>query len=163
MTMGRRRSPEDWQLGLAEDLFAGFKRNLWIVPEGNGKTTFVGILALYGADYTETPWIPVAASSAKQAKILYQQAAGFVNRTPGMQDRFECLDGIKLIRCLRNPGPGIEIFAYDPNTGDGIIPAPYALLDELHRHPDMRLVGPVGGQAPQARGADHRDFDGRGA
>ena len=109
------------------------------MPEGNGKTTFVGILALYGADYTETPWIPVAASSAKQAKILYQQAAGFVNRTPGMLDRFECLDGIKLIRSLRNPGPGIEIFAYDPNTGDGIIPAPYALLDELHRHPDMRL------------------------
>jgi phage terminase large subunit-like protein len=136
---GAMRSPEDWQLGLAKDVFDGFKRNLWIVPEGNGKTTFVGILALYGADYTETPWIPVAASSAKQAKILYQQAAGFVNRTPGMKDRFECLDGIKLIRSLRNPGPGIEIFAYDPNTGDGIIPAPFALLDELHRHPDMRL------------------------
>jgi hypothetical protein len=136
---GQTRAPEPFQLAKVADVFAGVKRNLWIEPEGNGKTTFTGILALYGADYTATPWIPVAASSAKQAKILYQQAAGFVSRTPGMSDRFECLDGIKLIRSLRNPGPGIEIFAYDPKTGDGVIPAPYALLDELHRHPDMRL------------------------
>jgi phage terminase large subunit-like protein len=136
---GERREPEPFQLLKVADIFAGVKRNLWIVPEGNGKTTFVGILALYGADYTESPWIPVGAAAAKQAKILYQQAAGFVNRTPGMQDRFECLDGIKLIRSKRNPGPGIEIYAHDPKTGDGVIPAPFALLDELHRHPDMRL------------------------
>lgn len=136
---GVRREPESWQLGLVADLFAGVKRNMWVVPEGNGKTTIVGILSLYGADYTESPWIPVAASIAKQAKILFQQAKGFVDRTPGMSERFECLDGIKLIRSVRNPGPGIEIFAHDPNTGDGIIPKPYAILDELHRHPDMRL------------------------
>lgn len=136
---GSRRGLEPWQLGLVKDLFAGFKRNLWIIPEGNGKSTLVGMIALYGADYTEEPWIPVGASSAKQAKIIYQQAAGFVRRTPGMLDRFECLDGIKLIRSLRNPGPGIEIYPHDPNTGDGVIPAPWALVDEMHRHPDMRL------------------------
>lgn len=148
-----KREPEPWQLGLAADLFARgedgsplFKRNLWIVPEGNGKTTFTGLLALYGADYTSEPWIPIGASSAKQAKIMYQQAAGFVRRTPGMSDRFECLDGIKLIRSLRNPGPGIEIYAHDPKTGDGVIPAPYALVDELHRHPDMRLWNLWGGK-----------------
>lgn len=136
---GVRREPEPWQLALIADVFAGVKRNLWIVPEGNGKTTFTGMLALYGADYTDSPWIPVGAAAAKQAKILYQQAAGFVTRTPGMMERFECLDGIKLIRSKRNPGPGIEVYAHDPKTGDGVIPAPYALLDELHRHPDMRL------------------------
>lgn len=150
---GSQREPEDWQKGLAADLFARgpdglplFKRNLWIVPEGNGKTTFVGMLALYGADYTPSPWIPVGAAAAKQAKIMYQQAAGFVTRTPGMSERFECLDGIKLIRSLRNPGPGIEIYAHDPKTGDGVIPAPYALVDELHRHPDMRLWSLWGGK-----------------
>jgi hypothetical protein len=35
---GSRRGLEDWQLELAEDLFRGFKRNLWIIPEGNGKS-----------------------------------------------------------------------------------------------------------------------------
>ena len=38
-----------------------------------------------------------------------------------------------------NGGTGIEVFAHDPKTGDGVIPHPFALLDELHRHPDMRL------------------------
>jgi hypothetical protein len=155
---GSRREPEGWQLELAEDLFRRvaddapvFKRNLWVVPEGNGKTTFTGLLALYGADYTVEPWIPIGAAAAKQAKIMYQQAAGFVRRTPGMLERFECLDGIKLIRSLRNPGPGIEVYAYDPNTGDGVIPAPYGFLDELHRHPDMRLWRLWGGKLRKRR------------
>jgi hypothetical protein len=156
---GSRREPEPWQLWLAEDLFrrhaggaAEFKRHLWIVPEGNGKTTFTGILGLYGADYSESPWIPIGAAAAKQAKIMYQQMAGFVQRTPGMLERFECLDGIKLIRSLRNAGPGIEVFAHDPKTGDGVIPFPYGLLDELHRHPDMRLWNLWGGKL-RKRGA----------
>ncbi len=136
---GERRSPEGWQLELAHDLFSGFARNLWIVPEGNGKSTFVSVLALYGADYSESPWIPIAASSAKQARIIYDQAAGFIERTPGMNSRFRSFGGYLLIRSLRNGGRGIDVFAADPKTGDGVIPYPFALLDELHRHPDMRL------------------------
>jgi hypothetical protein len=136
---GSRRGLEDWQLQLAEDLFRGFKRNLWIIPEGNGKSTLVALLALYGADYTDSPWIPIGAAAAKQARIIHDQATGFVERTPGMNDRFRSFGGYRLIRSLRNGGIGIEVFAHDPKTGDGVIPYPYALLDELHRHPDMRL------------------------
>jgi phage terminase large subunit-like protein len=136
---GSRRGLEDWQLQLAEDLFRGFKRNLWIIPEGNGKSTLVALLALYGADYSDSPWIPIGAAAAKQARIIHDQATGFVERTPGMTDRFRSFGGYRLIRSLRNGGIGIEVFAHDPKTGDGVIPYPYALLDELHRHPDMRL------------------------
>jgi hypothetical protein len=143
---GECREPEDWQLELAEDLFAGFKRNLWVIPEGNGKTTFVAELALYGADYSESPWIPIGAAAAKQARILHDQATGFIQRTPGMGDRFRSFGGYLLIRSLRNGGKGIEVFAHDPKTGDGVIPFPYALLDELHRHPDMRLWDLWGGK-----------------
>jgi hypothetical protein len=126
-------------LELAEDLFAGYKRNLWIIPEGNGKSTLVSLLALYGADYSDSPWIPIGAAAAKQARIIYDQAAGFIERTPGMSERFRSFGGYRLIRSLRNGGIGIEVFAHDPKTGDGVIPYPYALTDELHRHPDMRL------------------------
>jgi hypothetical protein len=136
---GSRRGLEHWQLELAEDLFAGFKRNLWIIPEGNGKSTLVSLLALYGADYSDSPWIPIGAAAAKQARIIYDQAAGFIERTPGMGERFRSFGGYRLIRSLRNGGIGIEVFAHDPKTGDGVIPYPYALTDELHRHPDMRL------------------------
>jgi phage terminase large subunit-like protein len=136
---GDRHGLEGWELELADDLFKGFQRNLWIIGEGNGKSTFVSILALYGADYSESPWIPIGAAAAKQARIIHDQATGFIERTPGMETRFRSFGGYRLIRSLTNGGIGIEVFAHDPKTGDGVIPYPYALLDELHRHPDMRL------------------------
>lgn len=136
---GEQHEPEDWQLELAEDLFRGFPEAWWIIPEGNGKSTFVSQLALYGADFSESPWIPIGASSAKQARIIFDQAAGFIERTPELKTRFQAFGGYKLIRSLANGGTGIEVFAADPKTGDGVIPYPYALVDELHRHDDMRL------------------------
>lgn len=136
---GEHREPEGWQLEIVEDVFAGYREVWQIVPEGNGKSTFLAQLALYGADYSSSPWIPVGAASAKQARIIYDQAAGFVERTDGMMERFRCFGGYKLIRSLRNGGIGIEVFAAEVKTGDGVIPYPYALLDELHRQEDLRL------------------------
>jgi phage terminase large subunit-like protein len=136
---GERRPPEDWQLEIARDIFAGAREVWQITPEGNGKSTFIAQLALYGADYSLAPWIPIGAASAKQARIVYDQAAGFVQRTEGLAERFRCFGGYKLIRSLDNGGIGIEVFAADVKTGDGVIPYPYALLDELHRQEDLRL------------------------
>src|ERR1700754_1772003 len=93
---GERHGLEEWQLDLADDLFKGFRRNLWIIGEGNGKSTFVSILALYGADYSESPWIPIGAAAAKQARIIHDQATGFIERTPGMEKRFKSFGGYKL-------------------------------------------------------------------
>lgn len=136
---GEQREPEKWQLAIARDIFKGYREVWQITPEGNGKSTFIAQLALYGADFADSPWIPIGAASAKQARIVYDQAAGFVERTPGMEDRFRCFGGYKLIRSLRNGGIGIEVFAADVKTGDGVIPFPFALLDELHRQNDLRL------------------------
>lgn len=134
-----QRSPEGWQLEIVEDLFRGYKRNLWIVPEENGKSTLVSLIALYGADYTSEPWIPVCAAAARQARIIHDQAAGFIRRTPGMDERFKPQDGYLRIKSLTNGGKGIEVFAYDRDRADGIIPAPYAILDELHGQPDIAI------------------------
>ena len=136
---GIARSPEPWQLEIAADVFAGYREVWQITPEGNGKTTFIAQLALYGADFSPSPWIPIGASSAKQARIMFDQAEGFVRRTEGLAKRFRCFGGYKLIRSLANGGIGIEVFAHDPKTGDGVIPYPFAIVDELHRHDDLRL------------------------
>ena len=136
---GERREPEGWQLEIAGDIFRGFREAWMIVPEGNGKSTFLAQLALYGADFSESPWIPIGAASAKQARIIFDQAAGFIERTDELKGRFQAFGGYKLIRSLANGGTGIEVFAADPKTGDGVIPFPYALVDELHRHDDLRL------------------------
>lgn len=130
---------EPWQVEIVGDLFAGYKRNLWIIPEENGKSTLVALLALYGADYTSEPWIPVCASAARQARIIHDQAAGFIRRTPGMERRFKPQDGYLRIKSLENGGKGIEVFAYDRDRADGVIPAPYALLDELHAQPNIDI------------------------
>src|SRR5574340_814951 len=127
----------------------GGETECWlIVPEGNGKTTMIAGLALYGLRFTEDALIPVAASSRDQARIMYRQAKGFLRRSelddPGY--RFEPFDGYRRID-LRVPGRtkrgeiagSIEIHAADASTGDGIIPAPYAFLDELHRHKSLDL------------------------
>lgn len=147
---GRTREPEDWQLDYAREVFRGVNEpGVWedwlIVPEGNGKTTFVGELALYGCDWAPRPWIPVGASTRDQAKTLYTQAKGFVDMTPGLARRFRCYDGYRAIRPLNpktgdaRPGRGIEINPWDPASNDGTIPFPFFICDEMHRHPDMSL------------------------
>jgi len=136
---GEKREPQEWQLEVVADVFKGFPETWLIVPEGNGKSTLLAQLALYGADFSDSPWIPVGASSAKQARIIYDQAAGFVERTEWLEDRFKCFGGYKLIRSLANGGIGIEVFAAEAKTGDGVIPFPFAIVDELHRHDDLRL------------------------
>lgn len=138
---GETQSPEDWQLAFVEDVFDGRQENWLITPEGNGKTTFTAQLAIYGADFCESPWIPVGAASAKQARILHNQAGGFIRRTPDLNKRFRVFDGYLRIASLVNGGAGIEVFAADPKTGDGVIPYPYSIIDEGHRQEDMRLYG----------------------
>jgi phage terminase large subunit-like protein len=130
---------EDFQLEIAKDFF-GDAREVWaIVPEGNAKTTLMAGIALYGADYALSPWIPVGASSRDQAEILFGQAAGFVERTPGLDRRFRVFEGYRQIKSRRNGGKGIKVYAADKGTGDGVIPYPYAMCDEGHRYRDLGL------------------------
>jgi phage terminase large subunit-like protein len=41
---------------------------------------------------------------------------------------------------LANGGIGIEVFAAEAKTGDGVIPFPFAIVDELHRHDDLGFI-----------------------
>jgi phage terminase large subunit-like protein len=111
-------------------------RESWlIIPEGNAKTTLFAGLALYHIKHRRSASVPIAASSRDQAQIMYDQAEGFVSR--GNFREFKCLPGY---RRIRHDGmhSRIQIFAADERTGDGPIPT-LALIDELHRHRDLRL------------------------
>lgn len=128
---------EPFQLEVVEDVFAGRPEVWMVVPEGNGKTTLMGGLALYHADFTPQASVLMAAASRDQCGLLLGQASGFVYRTPGLGERFRVFEGYRRIRAHRTGGT-IQVFAADDRTGDGVIPT-LALVDELHRHPDMRL------------------------
>lgn len=111
---------------------------IWlIVPEGNGKTTLLSGVALYHGDYTQDAAVLMAASSRDQCGLLLSQGIGFVRRSPGFDQRFRTYEGYRRIDCLRTSGT-IQVFAADDRTGDGVIPT-LALLDELHRHRNLRL------------------------
>ena len=82
---------------------------------------------------------------------MYRQMKGFVQRSGlGEPDAdgfwIECFDGYRQIH-LRVPGKTkrgetvgqVEVYAADAGTADGVIPFPFAFLDELHRHKDLAL------------------------
>jgi phage terminase large subunit-like protein len=94
-------------------------------------------LALYHCEFRDSAAVPVAASSREQAEIMYRQAEGFVLRSPRLRKLFKPQEGYRRIKCLAN-GSRIQVFAADDRTGDGIIPT-LCIIDELHRHRDLRL------------------------
>lgn len=134
---GRPFKLEPWQAAFVRDVFAGYREAWLVVPEGNGKTTLFGALGLYHVRFRDDAFVPVAASSRDQARILYRQAKGFVRRTPELALRFRCFDGYRRID-HRAGGSQLEIFAADERTGDGVIPT-LCILDELHRHRSLDL------------------------
>lgn len=126
---------EPFQEAFVEDFFSGVPEIWLVIPEGNGKTTLFAGLALYHCEFMPTATVLVAASSRDQAQIMYLQAEGFVLRSRLLG--FRCQEGMRRIRFDRL-GSRIQILASDDRTGDGVIPT-LCLLDELHRHKDLKL------------------------
>jgi phage terminase large subunit-like protein len=153
---------ESFQAEIVESLLAGTAEVWIILPTSNAKTSLLAGVALYYADYSPLPWIPIGASTREQAEILAQQAYQMIRASPGMQSRFRIFEGYRRIQPIRPDHPGrgnrgIKVHAADAGTGDGVIPFPLAILDEGHRHPDLRLyrlwkgkLGKRGGQIVMA-------------
>lgn len=140
---------EPFQAAFIEDFFSGVPECWLVIPEGNAKTTLVAGLGLYHAQFTPDGWVPVAASSRDQARILYRQAKGFVSRSKSLAG-FRCFDGYRRIDYQRN-GSQVEIFAADERTGDGIIPS-LCIVDELHRHRTLDLYNTWRGKLEKREG-----------
>lgn len=119
------------------DFFAGHAESWLLVPEGNSKTTGMSGLALYHLEHTPFAMALWAASARDQAELGYLQAEGFVQRSARLQSVFKCHPGYRRI-AHRSNGSRLQIFAADDRTGDGVIPT-LCLLDELHRHRNMKL------------------------
>jgi len=129
---------EPFQRELAADILS-MPRECWvIIPEGNAKTTLLAGLGLYLGDFAERPWIPIGAAAREQAEIMFGQMSIFVEGSDYLKGRFRVFNGYRKIQCPGG-GRGIKVYPWDPKTGDGVIPYPMSLVDELHRHEDLRL------------------------
>lgn len=141
---------EGYQAEFVADVFAGFIENWLLIPEGNGKTTLIGALALYHIRFRASGFVPVAASSRDQAEVLYRQAEGLVLRSPKIRKLFRCLEGYRRIRC-DSMGSRIQVFAADDRTGDGVVPT-LCIVEELHRHRDLKLYRTWRGKVKKRKG-----------
>jgi phage terminase large subunit-like protein len=135
---GESWDPEGFQLEIVADVFTGVEEFWVVIPEGNAKTTLMAGVALYHGDYTPTAEALLAAASRDQAGLLFNQAAGFVERSEGFKSRFKVFEGYRRIKCLRSGGR-LQVFAADDRTGDGVIPT-LGLIDEPHRARNLALV-----------------------
>jgi phage terminase large subunit-like protein len=158
---------EPFQSAWVRDHFSGVPQCWLVVPEGNAKTTLLAGLALYHCEHRPHASVPIAASSREQAEILYRQSEGFVLRSPYLHERvhsdvqeakgkrkvevprFACLEGYRRIN--HAAGGRIQVFAADDRTGDGVIPT-LAIVDELHRHRDLRLYRTWAGKLDKRKG-----------
>jgi len=132
---------EPFQRDMLTEHFEGATETVCVISKKNGKTTLLGALALFHLQEREEAEVVIGASSRDQARILFKQAAGLVNRS-GLDGIFDVKGGYGEIRLSRmtREGPRIRVLAADANTADGVIPT-LALVDELHRHPSAELYG----------------------
>jgi phage terminase large subunit-like protein len=136
---GKPLELEPFQLTLLHDHFAGARETVVLLSKKNGKTTLLAALALYHLITTPDAECVIGAASRDQATILYDQAAGFVRRSPGLERRVEVKGGYRQIWATRDDGR-VRVLAADVDTADGVIPT-LALVDELHRHKSAGLYG----------------------
>lgn len=148
---GSHMELEDFQREMLGRHFAGAIETLIVIPKKNGKSTLLAALALYHLIVTPDAECVIGAASRDQATILYDQAAGFIRRSPGLRARIDVKRGYREIRSRRDSGR-VRVLAADVDTADGVIPT-LALVDELHRHKSAGLygvfrdgLGPRGGQ-----------------
>jgi len=130
---------EDFQRAMLADYFAGAAETLILLPKKNGKSTLLGALALFHLIVTPDAECVIGAASRDQATILYDQAAGFVRRSAGLESKVDIKRGYREIRNREDSGR-IRVLAADVDTADGVIPT-LALVDELHRHKSADLYG----------------------
>lgn len=148
---GKYWKVEDFQALFLEDVFAGIPEIWLLIAEGNTKTTLLGGLGLYECQFKRYGRVPVAASSRDQAFEMYLQAQGMVDRSEALQPIFVCHEGLRQIKCPSMESR-IQIHAADDRTGDGAI-FTKALVDEGHRHRDLRLYRTWSGKLQKRPGA----------
>jgi phage terminase large subunit-like protein len=121
------------------DFFDGTTETLIVISKKNGKSTLLAAIALFHLITTIDAECVIAAASRDQATILFDQAAGFVKRSEGLQALVAVKKGFREIRSAGDRGR-IRVLASDVDTADGVIPT-LALVDELHRHRSADLYG----------------------
>lgn len=146
---GQRIELEGWQCFIFAMLFGWkrpnehgklvrrFRESLEKIARKNGKTTKVGILALYGLtkDGEGGPEIYATATKRDQAKQLFEECQQMARQSKELRKRLKIHRNE--IKFQDNAGKFMPLSS-DANTLDGLNPH-FAIVDELHAHKTAEL------------------------
>jgi len=139
---------EPWQIFNTVNMF-GFRRvsdsyrrfNTAYIEVGrkNAKSTWAAGVALYTecCEGENGPQCYTAATTGKQARIVFNVAKKMVERTPDIVEAFNLNPMASSVVCHDNGG-FLQPINSKASTQDGLNPH-FALLDELHAHPNREL------------------------
>lgn len=124
------RYPDDWP----DKRLAGrlrYRQCVVSIPRQNGKSVLGAIFALYGLMFHETgPIVVGVASSAEQARIVYNRVLFVIQSNPGLKKRFAKMTETRGIKTKDGSGT-YEIKASKGAALQGI-PTSFSIVDELH-------------------------------
>lgn len=148
LTNGKQMRLEGFQRKMLADYFAGVRELVICIPKKNGKTTLLAALSLHHLLTTDDADCVIVANSSLQAMKLFDEARGFVQRSPDLDERVRVLRGYREIRRRDEDDPEnpkafrgtVKVLAADADTADGW-GGTLALIDELHRAKDAELYG----------------------
>lgn len=141
---GRPLEIEPFQREILDELFlldSGggyvYREGLVGVPRKNGKSTLAAAIALYGLIATPEsgPEVYAAAASRDQARIVFNQAKEFVERSPALARHLRPMRSA--ITCPANNGV-LRVLSSDAPLQHGLNPS-LVVIDELWAHKDPEL------------------------
>jgi len=130
---------EAFQRTLLADYFDGATETVALLGKKLGKSTLLGAVALFTICDRDDAEVVVAAASRDQAMLIFQQARGFVRRSPDLAQLVAVHGGMREIRASRRGGR-VRVIASDVETADGWL-GDLAIVDEFHRHRSSDLYG----------------------
>jgi phage terminase large subunit-like protein len=143
---------EDFQREMVADFVDPDVRETWcVLPEASGKSTLLGVYALYTLMRTPGANVVLASVTQQQAgSAMFRQASDAISRSPGLDRYLRAVDGR-----LRIYGPAkarLDVKPSTPRTAQGSIPN-LVIVDELGELASMELARMLRGKLSKRAGA----------
>lgn len=117
-----------------------FRRTFWLVAKKNGKSGLSAALALFHliADGEQSARVFTAATTQKQARIVFKEAAAMVGRNPELKTAIHQSGKEPIIALYTDDLGRLSPMSREASSEDGAVVSA-CVLDEIHRLVDMGL------------------------
>jgi phage terminase large subunit-like protein len=123
---------EPFQALVMSEFFSGRRELICLLPRGNGKTTLFALVALWTMLTVKRGDVYVAASTARQATILWDEARMLAKHHPSIAKLVKFRH--KTLSCEKTGGSITIVASDNKGRNHGITNGVLFLVDELHAH-----------------------------